>query len=189
MSPKLFVLAITLTVANLLQAQKAQFYVLTKEMKPKSWCYTDTEYKTYTLPSKLDSEKRKKVINGFKKRMGDQADNVNVVTDNYYITDKDIVVIYQYEFKNKDCIGKVAKSIKSFKTSDPNKVQEIFESKIKTSFVSERIISSKILYAEKPLDNKTDSSIVQDFESYIRNQTDDKQKQNSKKSTAIGVRG
>lgn len=174
---------------NYVKAQNAYFYILVKQQKVKSWCTKDVGFKTHTLHPKMDSEKRNKVIEVFKKRLSNNVESEKVKTLDFSITNKDYVVIYEYEFKNDDCPSKTTKSIKAFKTNNYDKIQEIFQKKIQTSFVADRITSSKIIYKEKPLESIDSNSLFKDVESYIINNTKSNKKKKTKKSDAIGVRG
>jgi len=180
-----FILGFTASV----KAQNAYFYILVKQHKVKSWCTKDVGFRTHTLHPKMDSEKRNKVIEVFKKRLSDNTASEKVKTIDFSITNKDYVVIYEYEFKNDDCPSKTTTSIKAFKTSNADKIQEIFQKKIQTSFVADKILSSKIIYQEKPLESVDSNSLFKDVESYIRNNTRTDKNKKTKKSDAIGVRG
>lgn len=149
---KLTLITLILSFSTNINAQNAYFYILVKRSKVKSWCDRDMSYQTHTLPTKMNWEKRKKVIDVFKKRLSNNSESEKVEMIDFSITNNDYVVIYEYEFKNDDCPSKSTKYIKAFKTSQADKIQEMLQKRLKTSFVADKITASKILYQGKPLE-------------------------------------
>lgn len=171
----------------LLSAQSATYYVLIKKSKLAAWCKVDTDFKTFTLSSKLNSKKSNKVIEVYKKSMNPGEDNT-IKKVELYISKTDYVIIYEYVFKNPYCPSKTSKLIKVFKASSEEKAQEVLKKRLENSFVKDRYISHKILLKTQPF-ALSEASLLKNVENFLLKQTKKDSLKKAKKATAIGVRG
>ncbi|SDS09694.1 hypothetical protein SAMN05216503_1969 [Polaribacter sp. KT25b] len=168
-------------------AQSAHYYVLINNSKLANWCSVDTGFKTFVIYAKINTEKRNKIIEVYRKRLNPSKDS-NIKTVDLYVSKSDYVVVYEYIIKSDNCPSKTFKYIKAFKASSKEKAMELLQKRIATAYTKDRYISHKILLETQPfLDDKTD--LLQDVEQFIRENTKKDTIKKTRNSTVSGVRG
>lgn len=173
-------------ISAFLHSQIPIYYVLVNNQKLNSWCKVDTDFKTFTLSSKIDYKKRNKIIEAFKKQMN-SSEYKNVKDTEFYLSKTDYIIVYEYIFKSSDCPTKKHKFIKAFKASTKEKADKILQAKLDNSLKKSDYISHKILLETQPfVGGKT--NLLLEAEKLLRDYKKDSIKK-SKKATAIGVRG
>ena len=172
---------------NSFYAQSAHYYVLINNTKLAPWCSVDTDFKTFMLPTKLDAEKRNKIIEVFKNRLNSSQDS-NIKKVDLYVGKSDYVVVYEYIIKSDDCPSKTFKYIKAFKASSKEKAMEVLQKRIETAYTKDRYISHKILLETQPF-LKNETNFILDASQFLRENSKKDTIKNTKKATGIGVRG
>ena len=184
----LILLIFLLVISNHAYSQSAQYYVLINKSNLGPHCKTHTDFTTFTLSTKLNSEKRSKVIAVYEKRLNSSEDR-KIDKVELYVGKTDYVIVYEYIIKSDDCPSKAFKYIKAFKASSKEKAMQILQGRLETSFTKDRYISHKILLETQPY-LTGDANLLQRAEQLLREntKTDSLKKARSERASA-GARG
>jgi hypothetical protein len=169
------------------QAQSAQYYVLINKSNLGPHCKTATDFTTFTLSSKLNSDQRSKIISVYEKRLNSSEDRKIDKVD-LYVGKTDYVIVYEYIIKSDDCPSKTFKYIKAFKASSKEKAMQILQRRLETAFTKDRYISHKILLETQPF-SESETSLFNKAAQLLRESTKTDSIKKKEKSTTVGVRG